>query len=103
MAGKQNRVVKLSINLPMSFPEDWTDEQILFYLNESSSCCDNRIDDLKDYSEKNGCICSITNHYLYPAKFDNSERAVDYAMKETEREIMHGLCSLPFTQRPVSP
>lgn len=94
MAGKQNRVVKLSINLPMSFPEDWTDEEILFYLNESSSCCDNRIDDLKDYSEKNGCICSITNSYLFPPHFDNLESANDYARIETDEEIKHGLGSI---------
>ena len=86
----------------MTFPDDWTDQEILFYLNESSNCCDNRIRDLEDYSEKNGCICSITNHYLFPAKLDNSQWAVDYAIMETEEEITHGLCSLPFAQRPVS-
>ena len=98
MAGKQNRVVKLSINLPMSFPEDWTDEQILFYLNESSSCCDNRIDDLKDYSEKNGCICSITCHYLFPSKFKDEDSATDYALIATEQEVIHGLRCLPLAQ-----
>ena len=91
MAVKQNRVVKLSINLPMSFPEDWTDELILFYLNESSSCCDNRIDDLKDHSEKNGCICGITNSYLFPPHFDDLDSANDYARIETDEEIKHGL------------
>jgi hypothetical protein len=70
----------------MTFPDDWTDDEILFFLNESSSCCDNRIRDLEKYSEKHGCICSITNHYLYPDKFDNSDRAVDYAIKNTEDE-----------------
>lgn len=92
--GRQKRVVKLSINLPMSFPEDWTDEQILFWLNESSSCCDNRIDDLHRYSRKHGCICGITNSYLFPPHFDDLDSANDYARIETEEEIMHGLGSI---------
>ena len=92
--GKQKRVVKLSINLPMSFPEDWTDEQILFWLNESSSCCDNRIDDLHGYSKAHGCICGITNSYLFPPHFDDFDSANDYARIETDEEIKHGLGSI---------
>ena len=51
--------VKWVINIPMDFPSDWDDEMIEFHLNESSWCCDNLIDLLKDYSEKHGCICGI--------------------------------------------
>jgi len=81
--GRQYRVVKVTINLPMDFPEDWTDEDIEFYLNESSSCCDNRIDDLRRYSETHGCICSITNHEVYPNKFDDPDSANNYAVRRS--------------------
>lgn len=98
MADKQIRVVKLSINLPMQFPADWDDDFILFYLNESSSCCDNRIDDLRRYSDEHGCICAITNCHLFPGKFDDIDSAVSYAMTETDKEYSNGVYSLPSAQ-----
>lgn len=95
MEKKQIRVVKLSINLPMEFPADWDDDFISFYLNESSSCCDNRIDDLQKYSKEQGCICPITNCYLFPGKFENINCAEKYAMDETEKEYANGVYSFP--------
>ena len=44
----------------MDFPSDWTIQDIEFYLNESSYCCDNLIDLLQQYSKQHGCICEIT-------------------------------------------
>ena len=32
---------------------------IEFYLNDSSWCCDNLIEELQKYSKENGCICEI--------------------------------------------
>ena len=98
MAERQIRVVKLSINLPMDFPMDWDDDSISFYLNESSSCCDNRIEDLKKYSEKHGCICAITNCHLFPQRFDDMDSAVSYAMEESDKEYSNGVYSVPSPQ-----
>ena len=55
------KTIRIIINLPMDFPEEWDDEMIEFHLNESSYCCNNIIRDLGKYTEKNGCICSITH------------------------------------------
>lgn len=51
--------IKWTINLGMDFPNDWNDDDILFYLNESSWCADNLIVLLDNYSKHNGCICEI--------------------------------------------
>lgn len=51
--------VKWTIELPMFFPEAWSDELIDFHLNDSSWCCDNLIEELMKYSRENGCICNI--------------------------------------------
>lgn len=56
---RQERTVQWIIKLPMDFPTDWNSDEINFYLNDSSWCCDNLIDELKKYSEKYGCICNI--------------------------------------------
>lgn len=55
------KTVRITINLPMDFPEEWDNEMIEFHLNESSYCCNNIIDELHEYTEKNGCICLITH------------------------------------------
>lgn len=57
---EQKKTIRITIDLPMYFPEDWDNELIEFQLNESSYCCDNLIDELYKYSEENGCICMIT-------------------------------------------
>lgn len=60
MGQRQNKNIRITIDLPTDFPVDWDNEMIEFYLNESSYCCDNLISKLEEYSEENGCICSIT-------------------------------------------
>ena len=55
------KTIRIIINLPMDFPEEWDDEMIEFHLNESSYCCNNIIRDISEYTEKNGCICPITH------------------------------------------
>ena len=57
---RQIKNIEIKINLPMDFPEEWDTNEIEFYLNNSSYCCDNLIKSLQEYSEKHGCICSIT-------------------------------------------
>lgn len=50
---RKNKTIRITIDLPMSFPKDWDNEMIEFHLNESSYCCDNIIYDLYQ------CICNI--------------------------------------------
>ena len=57
---KQKKTIRITIDLPMNFPEDWDNEMIEFHLNDSCYCCDNLIDKLQEYSKENGCICMIT-------------------------------------------
>lgn len=57
---RQTKNIEIKINLPMDFPQDWGKEQIEFYLNDGSYCCDNLLDLLQQYSEQHGCICEIT-------------------------------------------
>lgn len=57
---RQTKTIEIKINLPMDFPQEWSKEEILFYLNDSSWCCDNLIPLLREYSDTNGCICGIT-------------------------------------------
>ena len=57
---RQIKNIEIKINLPMDFPEEWDTNEIEFYLNDSSYCCNNLIDLLQEYSKKYGCICNIT-------------------------------------------
>jgi len=56
-------VITVQIELVKSVPASWTDEQVLFFCNESSSCSDNLIDDIASMQErlnKNGfCSCRL--------------------------------------------
>jgi len=49
---RQIKNIEIKINLPMDFPEEWGTDEIEFYLNNSSYCCDNLIKLLQDYSKK---------------------------------------------------
>ena len=53
------KTIQLTINLPMEFPDGWTNHDIEFYLNESSYCLSNIIDELDKYDETVGCLCNI--------------------------------------------
>lgn len=57
---EQTRNIRITIDLPMEFPDNWDNEMIEFNLNESGYCADNLIRELQRYSSKNGCICQIT-------------------------------------------
>ena len=60
----QERKVKVEIILSMDFPEEWDDNMINFYLNESSWCWSNIIPDLVE----KGCICDICEGEVLPKK-----------------------------------
>lgn len=53
--------VAYTITMPREVPEDWDDDMVEFYLNESSRCADHFIADLAEYCEtlkaKGGCLC----------------------------------------------
>lgn len=67
----QTRTVKISINLPMKFPEDWDDNMINFHLNDSSWCWSNIIDELNEYAKSSGgCICGICSGEVEQNKND---------------------------------
>lgn len=51
--------VRITIDLPMRFPKEWSNEHIEFHLNEGSWCANNIIGEIESYSEEHGCICGI--------------------------------------------
>lgn len=57
---KKVKNIRITIDLPIKVPADWSNEEIEFYLNKSGYCCDNFIEGLRKYSKENGCICEIT-------------------------------------------
>lgn len=57
---RQKKTIRITIDLPMDFPEDWDNEMIEFHLNDSSYCCNNLIDELEKHSNEVGCLCWIT-------------------------------------------
>ena len=75
MANRQGRLVEITIKLPMNFPVDWSDEDINFFLNDSSWCFDNIIRELENYSKENGCICNICEGKVLPAE---TLKSIDY-------------------------
>lgn len=56
----QKKAIRITINLPMEFPEEWDDEMIEWYLNDGTYCLDNLMNELSCYSKEHGCICQIT-------------------------------------------
>jgi hypothetical protein len=57
---KQKKTIRIIIDLPMEFPEEWDNDMIEWHLNDGTYCLDGLIDELYDYSEEHGCICPIT-------------------------------------------
>ena len=75
----------------MNFPADWSDEQILFYLNDSSWCCDNLIEELQKYSKEHGCICDITKAQILSrgqrAKLPCIDDSCEISLEEIKKEL----------------
>ena len=55
----EERLVQVTINISLDFPNDVSDRELEFYLNEGSWCWDNLIGILQEHSNKYGCICDI--------------------------------------------
>ena len=53
----KNVIINFSINLEVRVPAWWTDEQIEFHRNQSSSCASNVMDELAEVEKRNGCLC----------------------------------------------
>lgn len=68
-------VVKITYELCIDVPEDWDTHHIEFHLNESSSCGDNRLDDLVKQAERVGCSCHFgEGQYVREATVEDEER-----------------------------
>jgi hypothetical protein len=57
-------IVETKVTYGISVPEDWGKEDVEFYLNDSSSCSQNRLDDWNQYltedSRRGHCFCIFT-------------------------------------------
>jgi hypothetical protein len=55
-------VVKMEVTVPICVPADWDEDQIEFWLNDSSWCADNMIQRLEELDEAKGdrapCLCN---------------------------------------------
>jgi len=52
--------IRFCIEIPVQVPHSWDQRMIDFRYNESSWCASNLIEDLKDFDEKHGCLCPVT-------------------------------------------
>lgn len=77
-------VVAITYELCMAVPEDWDTHMVEFHMNESSSCADNRLDDILKQAERMGCTCgSAEGKYLREATEEDEER---FQFRVSERE-----------------
>ena len=74
-------VLEMRVRYTTIVPESWTEEEILFHRNESSSCANNSIEELeriKDWRDEDaarGCWCSDTEHvFVREATEEDEER-----------------------------
>lgn len=51
--------VRYSFELPIEFPFAWDDETARNYLNHSSWCASNALDELAEYDKRHGCLCDV--------------------------------------------
>lgn len=76
---KRTVVVRLSIDLVVDVPESWDEESITFYYNESSSCSDNRLNEISKLLQRideKGLPCScnyVSAKYLHEASEDEEK------------------------------
>jgi len=54
---QKNVVINFSINIETSVPASWTEHDIEFNRNESSSCASNVLNELAKIEKKRGCLC----------------------------------------------
>lgn len=73
MGREQTKTIRITIDLPMKFPEDWSDHLIEFHLNESSWCFSNLIELLEEYDEEHGCLCHICKARIFKTDEENCD------------------------------
>lgn len=57
--------VKVTFYVDSDYPEDWTDDSILFHLNESSFCMDNLLTMRLEQTKREGhCTCMTAEAVL---------------------------------------
>lgn len=63
----QKRKVIVKITVDYDFPDDWSDDEINFALNDSSWCLGNALDKINEIAKQNhGCICHIAEAEVLP-------------------------------------
>ena len=77
-------VVRISFDLCMAVPEDWDTHMVEFHMNESSSCADNRLEDILEQAERVGCSCGFAEgKYLREATAEDEEN-FKFSVKDQE-------------------
>jgi hypothetical protein len=56
---RKNVIINFSINLETRVPAHWTEENIEFHRNESTSCASNVLGELEELEKKHGCLCGL--------------------------------------------
>lgn len=49
--------INVTINMTTTVPEDWTKEEIEFHYNEGTWCASNIVDEIKEFSKRQDCLC----------------------------------------------
>lgn len=50
--------VRAVILYDLEVPRSWDKENVEFFLNDSSSCADNQLGRMREYTESHGCLCN---------------------------------------------
>ena len=86
----QSVVVDYTFRTILSVPEDWDEERINFYMNNSSSCASNRLFDLIRHYVKEGrdiCICNLfTGEYIREASLKDLDFYIPSDENKNEKE-----------------
>jgi hypothetical protein len=80
-------VVKSTLEHVISVPEDWNEEEINFYLNESSSCTSNHAERIKSFfeyreSKNRDCYCfdgELESKFVREANEDDEDKSGVFA------------------------
>ena len=60
---KKVYLVRMIVEYPVMYSEDFDISNVDFHRNESSWCCDNALEELQDFTndnDKSGCLCNRT-------------------------------------------
>jgi hypothetical protein len=76
---KRTVVCRVSVDFVRVVPESWTADDIAFAMNESSSCANNFLEELKSLVDRlgeHGCLCSRTEG-VYLREADEADEEAD--------------------------